>query len=93
MRLLSPDSLSTGVNPKSATTAFECLKRADLSRLFGDFHRYVADDRQAAFWERYERPWSYLEGAIGEAGGVLDRDLNREPRLPDPTRAGDRNQT
>ena len=42
-------------------------ERADLSRLFGDFHRYVADDRQAAFWERYERPWSYLEGAIGEA--------------------------
>jgi AcrR family transcriptional regulator len=48
-------------------------ERADLSRLFGDFHRYVADDRQAAFWERYERPWSYLEGAIGEAieGGEL----------------------
>lgn len=42
-------------------------ERADLSRLFGDFHRYVADERQAAFWETYERPWTYLEGAISEA--------------------------
>lgn len=42
-------------------------ERADLSRLFGDFHRYVAESRQAAFWETYERPWTYLEGAIREA--------------------------
>lgn len=48
-------------------------ERADLSRLFGDFHRYVDESRQAAFWETYERPWTYLEGAIGEAidGGEL----------------------
>lgn len=42
-------------------------ERADLSRLFGDFHRYVADERQSAFWETYDRPWTYLEGAIREA--------------------------
>lgn len=42
-------------------------ERADLSRLFGDFHRYVAEDRQAAFWVDYERPWTYLEGAIRAA--------------------------
>lgn len=42
-------------------------ERADLSRLFGDFHRYVANARQVTFWETYERPWTYLEDAIGEA--------------------------
>jgi TetR/AcrR family transcriptional repressor of mexJK operon len=42
-------------------------ERADLSRLFGDFHRYVAEARQATFWDDHERPWTYLETAIERA--------------------------
>jgi AcrR family transcriptional regulator len=42
-------------------------ERADLSRLFGDFHRHVAQERQKAFWETFERPWTFLEGPVAEA--------------------------
>ena len=42
-------------------------ERSDLSRVFGDFHRYVAESRQKTFWDDYERPWTYLEGVIREA--------------------------
>jgi AcrR family transcriptional regulator len=42
-------------------------ERADLSRMFGDFHRYVSPERQTVFWETYERPWTYLEDAIRDA--------------------------
>lgn len=42
-------------------------ERADLSRLFGDFHHHVATERQQDFWTTYERPWTYLESSIAEA--------------------------
>lgn len=42
-------------------------ERADLNRLFGDFHRHVARERQDAFWATYERPWTYLEASVKEA--------------------------
>ncbi len=70
-------SIDAGATFREKLVAFGSVlfsaDRADLSRLFGDFHRYVADARQAIFWETYERPWTYLEDAIGEAiaGGEL----------------------
>lgn len=70
-------SVDAGVTFREKLVAYGSVlfsaDRADLSRLFGDFHRYVANTRQAIFWETYERPWTYLEDAIGEAiaGGEL----------------------
>lgn len=64
-------SVDAGTTFRDQLVAFGSVlfsaERADLSRLFGDFHRYVANTRQATFWETYERPWTYLEGAIGSA--------------------------
>jgi AcrR family transcriptional regulator len=48
-------------------TVLYSAERVDLSRLLGDFHLHVDKARQRAFWERFERPWTYLEGALGEA--------------------------
>ena len=42
-------------------------ERVDLSRLLGDFHRHVDQARQRAFWDTFDRPWTYLEGALAEA--------------------------
>jgi AcrR family transcriptional regulator len=42
-------------------------ERADLSRLLGDFHRYVDRRRQVTFWTTFPRPWHYLEAMLREA--------------------------
>lgn len=42
-------------------------ERADLNRLFGDFHQHVAPERQATFWATFKRPWTYLEAPIAAA--------------------------
>lgn len=64
-------SVDAGATFREKLVAFGSVlfsaERADLSRLFGDFHRYVANTRQSTFWETYERPWTYLEDAIREA--------------------------
>lgn len=42
-------------------------ERTDLNRLFGDFHQHVSAERQATFWQTFQRPWSYLEAPLAEA--------------------------
>lgn len=42
-------------------------ERTDLNRLFGDFHQHVNPERQAVFWQTFQRPWTYLEEPIATA--------------------------
>lgn len=52
-------------------------ERADLNRLFADFHQHVSKERQRLFWETFQRPWAFLEGPIAEsiaAGEIADQD-------------------
>lgn len=42
-------------------------EHTDLNRLFGDFHQHVSPERRAAFWQTFQRPWTYLEAPIGAA--------------------------
>lgn len=52
-------------------------ERTDLNRLFGDFHQHVSHERQVAFWETFQRPWSFLEEPIAEgiaSGEILPGD-------------------
>ena len=42
-------------------------ERADLNRLFFDLQQHVSSERQAEFWQVFERPWCYLERTLKEA--------------------------
>ncbi|HEV2073880.1 MAG TPA: TetR/AcrR family transcriptional regulator [Thermomicrobiales bacterium] len=65
------ETVNTGQSLGERLTAFATYlfssERADLNRLFGDFHQHVSPERQAAFWKTYQRPWTYLEGPIKDA--------------------------
>lgn len=43
------------------------VERADLSQLLGDFRQHVDRQRQAAFWDTFQRPWHHLEVPLREA--------------------------
>jgi AcrR family transcriptional regulator len=64
-------SVEAGETIREKLVAFATVlygaERADLSRLFGDFHRHVDAARQQAFWDTYDRPWTYLEATVAEA--------------------------
>lgn len=64
-------SVDAGMTIREKLVAFAAVlysaERVDLSRLLGDFHLHVDKARQRAFWDTFDRPWTYLEGALGEA--------------------------
>lgn len=64
-------SVEAGETIREKLVAFATVlygaERTDLSRLLGDFHRHVDAARQRAFWDTYERPWTYLEDTVAEA--------------------------
>lgn len=59
-------------------------ERTDLNRLFGDFHQHVDPERQATFWQTFQRPWTYLEEPIAAAivrGEVVPGDASLMARV------------
>jgi AcrR family transcriptional regulator len=81
-------TVNTNQSLRERLTAFATYlfssERADLNRLFGDFHQHVGPERQAAFWKTYQRPWTYLEDPIADAiasGEIAPGDPGRIARV------------
>lgn len=46
--------------------AYVSVEHADLNRLFSDFKQHVSAEAQEQFWNEFQRPWTYLQGPIGD---------------------------